>query len=83
MDNLSKDMVACREAGFGCHYGAWKATQKPVKTIPLPTDKNETRCLNCGRIIIQRSRRPLKYCDAQCGIEYRYKREHGLLEEGR
>ena len=81
MDNLSKDSIACMAAGFGVHYGAWKATQEPVRLLPV--DKNESRCLNCGRIIIHGSRRPPKYCDAQCGIEYRYKRDHGQLKEGR
>ena len=80
MDNLSKDMIACRAAGFGCHYGAWKATQEPVK--PIPTNKKELRCLNCGEIIIQGSNWKRKYCDEECAEEYRYKRKHGLLEEG-
>ena len=38
LDKLSLDMIECEKAGYGVHYGAWKATQtKPViieKKIP-------------------------------------------------
>ena len=27
LDKLSLDMIECKKAGFGCHYGAWKALQ--------------------------------------------------------
>ena len=82
LDKLSLDMIECEKAGFGCHYGAWKATQEPVKPVPLPTDKYEFKCINCGQTFFQKSRRPRKYCNEDCGKEYRYKRECGLLTEG-
>ena len=82
LDKLSQEMLQCEADGFGFHYGAWKATQEPGKPPQPKIDKNISYCLNCGRIIILKSRREVKYCDAYCGMDYRYKRDHGLLEEG-
>ena len=28
LDKLSLDMIECEKAGFGVHYGAWKAAQE-------------------------------------------------------
>ena len=33
LDKLSLDMIECKKAGYGCHYGAWKATQDRLVAI--------------------------------------------------
>lgn len=35
LDKLDLEMIECEKAGFGCHYGRWKATQ-PIS--PAETD---------------------------------------------
>lgn len=72
LDKLSLDMIECKKAGFGCHYGAWKATQDR----PVVIQKKEIEpkfgygiCKHCGKQFIKTSNLRRFYCDAICQRE--------------
>lgn len=84
MDNLSKDMIACKEAGFGVHYGKWKATQ-PVKTTKIKAEEpapnpvvvkpvvTKRRCAQCNKEFVSKQRRRM-FCSNKCSsLAYYYK----------
>ena len=57
LDKLSLDMIECKKAGYGCHYGAWKATQdRPVAIQKKKIPENWKVCPYCGN-----SFKPSKY----------------------
>jgi hypothetical protein len=66
LDKLSLDMIECKKAGFGCHYGSWKATQNPVKTEKKDLPEGWRVCAYCGTAYKPTSRRPQTYCGAYC-----------------
>lgn len=85
LDKLSLDMIECEKAGYGCHYGAWKATQDSpivIQKKSTETHENWKVCPHCGN-----SFKPSKYggyrqiyCCIECqrtahraGNEERYK----------
>lgn len=55
-------------------YGKWKAMQGCTEPTEKPLRDNETICLNCGKVIVNKDNFRRKYCDAICGIQYRYKK---------
>ena len=65
MDNLARNAMLARQAGMS--YGKWKAMQDPVKITP----KERHYCLNCGSELFPKTSKVPKYCDYQCGNEYR------------
>ena len=79
MDNLSNDMIQCKKDGFGCHYGAWKATQevKPIEPKGIP--EGFCVCVHCGMVFKPKKKRNQLYCGAYCSKEqsdeWRYQRE--------
>jgi hypothetical protein len=78
MDKLSKDMIQCKKDGYGCHYGAWKATQP--KVIPKLDDvipEGWKVCEYCGKAF-KPNVKYQKYCEAGCGLlagNARYKKQ--------
>lgn len=84
MDNLSRDMKACKEAGFGVHYGKWKATQ-PVRVIPKdePKCEYEKTCEHCGKRFEVFTKRERKYCSLNCGVLARYYRKQERERNGK
>lgn len=78
LDKLSLDMIECEKAGYGCHYGAWKATQdRPVVIEPDPNALPEgwTLCQYCGKPFKAKQRRLIKYCDDVCLYEAQKERK--------
>lgn len=67
---LELDMIECEKAGFGVHYGAWKATQKPVpieKGIP----EGFRICIGCGKPFKPNTPNSKQiYCDVTCQKQY-------------
>ena len=57
---LGQEMTECEKAGYGVHYGAWKATQ-PVKEIVKVEDKSLKVCPWCGEKFVPRAKNS-KYC---------------------
>ena len=66
IDKLSLDMIECKKAGFGCHYGAWKATQDPVKAEKKEIPEGWNVCAECGAVYKPTIRREQLYCDSVC-----------------
>ena len=66
IDKLSLDMIECKKAGFGCHYGAWKATQEPVKEEKKDIPEGWRVCAQCGAAFKPTTRRPQLYCGGVC-----------------
>lgn len=67
MDNLSKCMIQCKAEGFGCHYGAWRATKGDiliVKKDEIP--EGWKKCPHCGELFKPQRRKDQKYCGAYC-----------------
>lgn len=84
MDNLTKEMGACEEAGLGVSYGKWKATQ-PVKTLnsnSTAVDDQEKRCERCGKIVLAK-RRDARFCSNKCAANARYHRMKEALKNGK
>ena len=72
-DNLALDMIQCKKDGYGCHYGAWKAAQDPVK-IEKKIPEGWRICANCGMLFKPTTKRKQIYCGGVCGHEaYREK----------
>ena len=66
MDKLSLDMIECEKAGFGCHYGKWKATQEPVET-PKNLPDGWKVCIRCGKWYKPKQKKNnQKYCEPSC-----------------
>lgn len=66
LDKLSLDMIECAKAGFGVHYGRWKATQIPKKIEPLGIPEGWLVCAQCGTPFKPKTKRKQYYCEAQC-----------------
>lgn len=79
-DKLAQDVHQAIAAGMS--YGKWKAMQGHTEPTEKQSKGNETICLNCGKVIVNKDKFKRKYCDAYCGIEYRYKKAKGQLKEG-
>lgn len=72
MDNLSKCMIQCKAEGFGCHYGAWRATKGDVlivKKDEIP--EGWKKCEHCGDVY-KPTRSDQKYCGAYCQSQAAY-----------
>ena len=67
LDKLSLDMIECEKAGYGCHYGAWKAAQgyKPIEKKTGVPD-GWLVCQYCGKPFKPKTRRPQKFCEPNC-----------------
>ena len=67
LDKLSLDMIECKKAGYGCHYGDWYAAQnRPVKIekkVEIP--EGWIACLHCGKYFKPYSKMQ-KYCEISC-----------------
>ena len=69
LDKLSLDMIQCKKDGFGVHYGAWKATQKPVEIEKPALPEGWRVCEWCGKPFKPKTKRPTKYCEVYCQNE--------------
>ena len=78
LDKLSRDMIECEKAGYGCHYGAWYAATHPIKTVPavptVPTEKPIPEgwlvCQWCGKPFMPKTKKKQKFCEPMCRYEY-------------
>lgn len=74
LDKLALDMIECKKAGFGCHYGAWKALQgntiKKEEGIP----EGWQVCKRCGKAFKPNVRKVQKYCEVGCQKADQYER---------
>ena len=68
LDKLSLDMIECEKAGYGCHYGAWKATQSPVQ-IEKKVPDGWLVCKNCGKPFKPKTKRKQLFCEIACQKE--------------
>lgn len=78
LDKLSLDMIECEKAGYGCHYGAWKATQSPVK-IEKKIPEGWLVCKNCGKAFKPKTKRKQLFCEVSCqkaAYEEKRKEQH-------
>ncbi|MBO5953316.1 MAG: hypothetical protein J6Q53_04250 [Oscillospiraceae bacterium] len=84
MDNLSRQMIQCKKDGFGCHYGAWKATQDPVEYERPPLPGDWRKCAWCGKPFRIKYNMQQKYCEAYCqklaGDERNRKKKKGISD---
>lgn len=63
-DKLALDMIQCKKDGYGCHYGAWKATQMPdATTRKIP--EGWRICKGCGKSYKPKANNQ-RYCEAFC-----------------
>lgn len=77
LDKLSLDMIECEKAGYGCHYGAWKAAQEEkARAEKVMVEKKEPEipegwlvCQHCGKAFKPKTKRPQKYCQFNCQYE--------------
>ena len=61
-DKLALDMIQCKKDGYGCRYGAWKATQAtPAPGIP----EGFKACKRCGKLFKPRTANQV-YCNDEC-----------------
>lgn len=75
-DKLAKDMIECKKAGFGCHYGKWKALQPKEQYIKELPD-GWLICAYCGKPFKPSSKRLQKYCEAMCQLGAQRDRSKG------
>lgn len=67
MDNLDRCMVECEKAGYGCHYGAWRAAQGDILIVDddgIP--ESFKKCEFCGELFKPAKRSDQKFCGAYC-----------------
>lgn len=67
LDNIDLEMIECEKAGYGCHYGRWKATQPIKKPEPVDIPEDWKICPYCGKAFKPRLPQQ-KYCEAMCGV---------------
>lgn len=83
LDKLSLDMIECEKAGYGCHYGAWKAAQEnPVKVekkqeIP----EGWLVCQHCGKAFKPKTKKLQKFCEPYCQKESQRERDRQRRRE--
>ena len=66
LDQLTLDMRECEKAGYGCHYGKWKAMQKPVTVEKEKRIPDGWRvCENCGEAF-KPNQKHQRFCDVYC-----------------
>ena len=74
MDNLTMEMRLCEKAGFGVHYGRWKATQpNRVKPKEVIEDTHMKKCPYCEEDFYP-GRANQVYCNPKCAQQMRYRR---------
>lgn len=70
LDKLSLDMIECEKAGYGCHYGKWKAMQEEQQAKKKQEIPDGWRvCEWCGKLYKPKTKRPQKYCEPHCQIK--------------
>ena len=84
LDQLSLDVIQCMKDGFGCHYGAWKATQDPVRIEKNGIPEGWNVCVYCGTAFKPTTKRKQLYCGAWCQRQVSFKRwEQRKMEQRR
>ena len=79
LDKLSLDMIECEKAGFGVHYGRWKATQEPVKIVPVVIPEGWKPCEYCGKPF--KSKQGQRFCEIGCRNDAYAKKNKQLKAE--
>lgn len=68
---LDLDMIQCVKDGYGCHYGAWKAAQKPVPIKRDVIPEGWRVCIGCGKPFKPKTLHSKQiYCDVTCQKQY-------------
>ena len=68
---LELDMIQCEKAGYGCHYGAWKATQKPTPIKKDVIPEGWRACIGCGKPFKPKTPKSRQeYCEVLCQKEH-------------
>lgn len=68
LDKLSLDMIECEKAGYGCHYGRWKAAQtNPVVKKEESIPKGWKKCEYCGKVFKPKCGQ--RFCEPYCRSE--------------
>lgn len=75
MDKLSLDMIECKKAGFGCHYGAWKATQDNPVIVKAAIPEGWQVCQWCGKAFKPNVKKTQKYCEIGCQRQSQYEKD--------
>ena len=75
LDKIELEMIECEKAGYGVHYGRWKATQpikkpEPVEVLP----EGWKLCVRCGKAFKPKMPQQ-KYCEAGCAYEAQRERD--------
>lgn len=63
-DKLALDMIQCKKDGYGCRYGAWKATQPPETVDESIALRGLKACKRCGKLFKPRTTQV--YCNDEC-----------------
>lgn len=83
IDNLTRDVLAAKAAGYGSSYGRYIAdhghTSKPAQN---ETQKKTAICPLCGKQFIPKDRWPSKYCGAVC-IEKAHQKQKDAAKKKR
>lgn len=69
LDKLSLEMIECEKAGYGVHYGKWKAAQKVVVPEQKGIPDGWRVCARCGKPFKPKTKRIQYYCEANCQVE--------------
>lgn len=84
-DKLALDMIECKKAGFGCHYGAWKAMQdRPVvvETKPGEIPEGWKVCKRCGKPFKpNKYGKRQEYCEFECQKAAQRERDKDKIRE--
>ena len=84
MDNLARDMLAAKAAGYGCNYGRFIAdcghTAEPA---PRKIQEKTAICKLCGIEFIQQKKWPRQYCGAECRERARRRQQDAAKEKRR
>ena len=77
MDKLSMDMIECKKAGFGVHYGKWKAMQEKTEDMPKNLPEGWKICEWCGKWYKPKQQKcNQKYCEPFCQQQAQSARRH-------
>lgn len=62
---LDLDMIECKKAGYGVHYGDWRAAQPPAK-IESGIPDGWQECKRCGKLFKPKTKKRQMYCEVLC-----------------
>ena len=78
-DRLAQDVSAATAAGMS--YGKWKAMQNNPVTIEKKIPEGWQICDYCGKPYKPKTKRPQRYCEAECQRKAQYERDRAKLNQ--